>query len=212
MIPVEKAALVQQEEKDSLNGQDFIYKISDVQYDQARLYQEFLDITAKTGCDWRKLGQYNLHVRSASIAAGMSDRDLFFDFNGSLAGFKNGVGTVKESEFDTIHPILAGTYTEEVIKDIMSKYSGIGRIRWLMLQTKTCYSLHRDPDWYRLHIPIKTNVKSFFIVDEKFFTMPEAGALYVIHPQWDHTAVNANLHEERLHIVFDTAEEIHLYD
>ena len=211
MTPSEKPALVPIEQKSTLNG-DFIYKISGVQYDQDKLYQEFLEITEKTGCDWRKIGQYNLHVRSEAIAEGKTDKELFLDFNGSLGGEKNKIRTVKESEFDTIHPILAGTYTETVLKDILGQHPGVGRIRWLMLQPKTCYSMHRDPDWYRLHIPIKTSEKSFFIVDEKYFNMPECGALYVIHPQPDHTAVNANLREERLHIVFDTAEEIHLYD
>ncbi len=198
-------------ENSSELGRDFVYEIAGEKYDAAKLYEEFLSITSSENLDWHKVTQFNLQVRGTSVAAGMSNRELFSDFAGSLAPHKNGGTRLTESEFDTIHPILSGTYTEQVINDIKSKYSGIGRIRWLMLQPKTCYSMHKDPDWYRLHIPIKTNTSCFFIVDEAYFQTQEEGKLYVIHPQWPHTAANSNLYTERLHIVFDTAEDVQLY-
>ena len=205
-----KPALVEVSEKETL-GRDFIYQLENFKFDQERLYSEFLEITAAALCDWRTQGQFNLRVRSTSVNAGMSAKELFSDFAGSLAPHKNGGTRLTESEFDMIHPALQGTYTGEVLSEIISKFPGIGRIRWLMLQPKTCYSMHPDPDWYRLHIPVKTNPSCFFIVDEEYFQMVEEGGLFVIHPQWLHTAVNSNLYTERLHIVFDTAEEIQLY-
>ena len=191
---------------------DFIYKLNNFQFDAKRLYDEHIKITKSFGIDPLKMGQQNLHVRSSAIDEGKSEKELFSDFSGSLAGAKNHIRDVKESEFDTIHPALEGTYTKEVIEEVMSfSFAKVGRVRWLTLSPKTCYSMHKDPDWYRLHIPLKTNEKSFFIVDEKYFTMPETGSLYVIHPQPLHLAANSSLHEERLHLVFDTAEEIDFY-
>ena len=208
MTPIEKTELVTDP---AVLGNDYIYKIAGWEFDAQRLYDEFIQITTANHVPWQSFGQFCLTVRSEAIKEGKSDKELFFDFNGSLAAIKNHIKTVYESEFDTIHPLLAGTYTEEVLKQVMAKYPNVGRVRWLMLKPKTCYSMHMDPDWYRLHIPVKTNPKSFFIVDEQYFTMPEVGKMYAIHPQPNHTAVNANLHEERLHIVFDSSEEIVLY-
>jgi hypothetical protein len=206
---IKKPALV---ETDEALGQDYIYQLEGFKFDQQRLIQDYIEITDKLGIDRSKHGQFNLHVRGEAIADGLSDAELFFDFSGSLNAQKNHRRNVSESEFDTIHPILAGTYTEEVMKQIFAfSYITVGRVRWLLLNPKTCYSMHRDPDWYRLHIPLKTTEKNFFIVNEKYFTMPEEGGLYVIHPQEPHTAVNSELFETRLHLVFDTADELQLY-
>lgn len=208
-VQIEKPEIVKTAEE---LQSDFIYKLSGFKFDHKRLYDEHVSITRKFGIDPLKFGQQNLHVRAGAIDEGKTEKELFFDFSGSLAGSKNHIRTVKEHEFDTIHPALAGTYTEEVLKEVLSfSYQKVGRIRWLTLSPKTCYSMHKDPDWYRLHIPLKTHDKAFFIVDEKYFTMPEEGSLYVIHPQPLHLAANSALHDDRLHIVFDTAEEMDMY-
>lgn len=193
--------------KDKLNG-DFIYQISGISFDHDRLLNDFFEITKNSGINHTDFNQYNLHVRSQAVKEGLTNKELFFDFSGSLASKRNGIRAVSEHEFDTIHPAIIGSYTHEVILSIMElSPTKIGRIRWLGLDYKTCYSMHKDPDWYRLHIPIKTTEHSFFIVDQKFYTMEQAGGLYVIHPQWPHTAVNATLFDRRIHLVFDTIEE-----
>lgn len=187
---------------------DFIYQLYGFKFDSKKLFDEYVQITDKFGIDRNSFCQQNLHVRSDAVRSGTTEKDLFFDFCGSLNQKKNHVRNVDESEFDTIHPAIAGTYTEEVIKTILEfSYLKVGRIRWLNLNPKTCYSMHKDPDWYRLHIPIDTHEKAFFIVDEKYFTMPEEGGLYVIHPRPYHLAANSDLFKTRLHLVFDTAKE-----
>lgn len=202
---IEKPEICKNE--DEVNG-DFIYKIAGMEFDGERLFQEFNEITDKFNIDRTKRGQFNLHVRDQAIAAGMSHLDLFFDFSGSLSVTKNHMRNAEEFEFNTIHPALDGTYTKEVIEKVLAfSPNPVGRIRWLALGPKSCYSMHDDPDWYRLHIPMKTNGKAFFVVGEKYYTMPETGSLYVIHPRALHTAVNSALFDTRLHMVFDTAEE-----
>jgi len=206
---IEKSEIVKSKEE---LGRDFIYKISGFAFDAAKIYQDYINLTDKLGIQRSKFGQLNLHVRGSAIEEGQTPTQLLLDFSGSLSGVKNKIRTVREHEFDTIHPSLDGTYTKEVIEQVMKySYARVGRVRFLLLNPKTCYSMHRDPDWYRLHIPLKTNEKSFFIVDEKFFTMPEVGSLYAIHPQDPHLAANSDLHEDRLHLVFDTAEEIEIF-
>lgn len=193
-------------------GEDHIYKVAGFQFDSQRIYQDYLELIANLGIEKSKQGQLNVHVRSAAIEEGLSPVELLSDFAGSLALIKNNVRNVYENEFDTIHPSIVGTYTEQVINEIKNmSFAQVGRVRFLMLSPKTCYSMHKDPDWYRLHIPLKTNEKAFFIVDEKYFTMPEEGSLYVIHPQEFHLAANSSLTESRLHLVFDTAEEMQFY-
>jgi hypothetical protein len=145
-------------------GEDYIYQLADFQFDHERISSEFIEIAKDVGIgDIGIANQYNFKVQSEAVKSGMSFKDLFFDFSGSLASRRNGIRAVSEREFDMIHPVLHGTYIEEVIEQInrLSPVQ-IGRIRWLSLDYKTCYSMHRDPDWYRLHIPIKT-VKSSFL-------------------------------------------------
>lgn len=203
MTPEILDSIVKQE--DFVDGTTpYIYQIAGQQFDGEKLYREYEMFSKSLGFD-DKQGQFNLHVRSKSIEAGMSKRDLMTDFCGSLHPKKNGGFTVLENEFDTIHPILQGSYTEEVINKVKEvSIETFGRIRWLVLQPKTCYSMHGDPDWFRLHVPMKTSKKSFFIVNEKYYEMHQEGGLYVIHPNKMHTAVNSNLYDKRVHIVFDT--------
>lgn len=209
MFQIEKEEIVKNE--DALNG-DFIYKLAGFQFDAAQLLKDYQFLIEKHGVPKQKQGQLNCHVRSDAVKSGMSYADLFSDFCGSLAKEKNHTRTVAESEFDTIHPALEGMYIAEVIQKVLDySYQRVGRVRLLNLDPKSCYSMHKDPDWYRLHIPIKTSPKNFFIVDEKYYTMPDVGGLYVIHPQPLHTAVNSELFENRLHLVFDTAEEMLFY-
>jgi hypothetical protein len=79
-----------------------------------------------------------------------------------------------------------------------------GRIRIINLKFKTCLSLHQDYDQFRLHVPLITNPKSFFVLDDTIYRMPDEGALYYINTKVMHTAVNASFCYDRLHLVFGT--------
>lgn len=77
----------------------------------------------------------------------------------------------------------------------------VGRVRMLTMKPRTTYSLHHDPDLWRVHIPLITNPDAFMFVDGKMWHMP-VGNAYLVKVEHHHLAVNAG-NENRIHIVFD---------
>lgn len=100
---------------------------------------------------------------------------------------------------------IAGT---EVLQDIA--YSiGIrkqGRVRMLMMTPRSTYSLHHDPDLWRVHIPLITNPDAFMFVGGKMWHLP-VGSAYLVKVEDYHLALNAGS-ENRIHIVFDWCENL----
>jgi len=98
-----------------------------------------------------------------------------------------------ESDFNVeLHPTL--TYTNKIIRDL-----GMTRTRVMKMQSKTCYSYHRDMT-QRIHIPLVTNPNCFFVIDDEVVRLPADGNHYFIDTTKRHTFVNASW-EERIHIV-----------
>lgn len=134
-------------------------------------------------------------------------KDLF-DGVGSLYDHQKNEFVAQTEEFSVLNNVFAGTAVQniiEVVKSIASENFGvkIGRIRMMRLEPKTCLSYHIDPDEFRFHIPLATNKKCFFVVDDLVFRMDEVASLYKFQTNLPHTAVNASL-EVRDHLVFDT--------
>lgn len=73
------------------------------------------------------------------------------------------------------------------------------RTRVMKMAPKTCYSYHQDPS-KRIHIPLITNEKCFFVVADEVIRLPADGNYYVIDTTKLHTFVNASF-EDRIHIV-----------
>ena len=73
------------------------------------------------------------------------------------------------------------------------------RTRVMKMAPKTCYSYHQDPS-KRVHIPLITNEKCFFVVADEVIRLPADGNYYVIDTTKLHTFVNASF-EDRIHIV-----------
>ena len=95
---------------------------------------------------------------------------------------------------------IAGTeYLQSVAKSFNIR--DVGRVRMLMMKTRTTYSLHHDPDLWRVHIPLITNPDSFMFVHGKMWHM-EAGFAYLMRVEHHHLAINAG-NDNRIHIVFD---------
>lgn len=110
------------------------------------------------------------------------------------------------SDFSELQAELKGTYVEDVIEMVQAvSPKNLGRVRLLTLLPKTCYSLHRDPEEFRYHIPLETSLGSFFISGGEFVRMEEPGRLYTFKTNQFHTAVNAHKHDKRRHLVFDVA-------
>lgn len=79
----------------------------------------------------------------------------------------------------------------------------LGRVRLLTLNQKTNLRYHTDHDSsIRLHVPLITNRRIFFVIDDIVERMPDVGALYRLEVQKEHTVVNAS-HQDRVHLVFD---------
>ena len=91
-------------------------------------------------------------------------------------------------------------YDLPYVNSIIQKYH-LSRTRVLGIQRSVCYSYHKD-SMPRVHIPLITNDKCMFIVDDQVMRMPADGSVYWLDTMQMHTALNANLDEfNRFHIV-----------
>ncbi len=131
----------------------------------------------------------------------------WFDGVGSLYDISSKSFVNTTDDFAQPNEKIRETYLEQVIHDVEEVAKNddvkIGRIRLMRLQPKTCYTLHKDPEEFRYHIPLITSWKSFFVVDDIIYRMEKPGHLYKFKTNAFHTAVNAS-NVYRLHIVFDT--------
>lgn len=102
---------------------------------------------------------------------------------------------VNEHEYDQINPLFIGTGFENIIK----KYN-LFRTRLMWMEPYACYSIHQDTT-YRLHIPLLTNPRCYFIwPDDQKMDFLAAGNSYVVDTTKPHSFVNfSNL--PRLHLV-----------
>ena len=98
----------------------------------------------------------------------------------------------REHEFDT--PIFDMPYINSIIKDLK-----MYRTRVMILKPKTCYTYHQDTT-KRIHIPLVTNDKCFFIINSQVKHYPADGNYYVVDTTQMHTALNASK-EYRIQII-----------
>ena len=105
---------------------------------------------------------------------------------------------VPEKAFSEFNPEFAGTYFEEVHRQLATRFP-IGRMRVLSKGLYNCNSWHRDPE-PRLHIPIGTNPGSLFVVNHHVTHLPADGSVYFTDTRGYHTALNGG-ETRRVHIV-----------
>jgi hypothetical protein len=108
-----------------------------------------------------------------------------------------GIGRSKNSnhlEKEFTEPLFDFKYTNKIIQK-----NGMYRTRVMRMKPKTCYTYHRDRT-KRMHIPLVTNEKCMFIVDDIVYRYPADGKSYLIDTTLRHTAINASF-EDRIHIV-----------
>ena len=112
-----------------------------------------------------------------------------------------------EDAFTVYNPIFAGTYIEEVVKDL-ERYARerfnlkISRARLNRLDPKACLTYHRDiGNSLRFHVPIETNPGVFFIHEGSVVSqMQEEGRMYLFDSVASHTVANAS-RKVRNHLV-----------
>lgn len=95
---------------------------------------------------------------------------------------------------DVIQPLFDIPYTNQILEKF-----NLGYTRLMVLKPKTCYTYHIDKS-NRVHIPVITNEKNFFVVNDSVFRLPADGGVYEVVTTKIHTFVNASL-ETRIHIV-----------
>jgi hypothetical protein len=105
---------------------------------------------------------------------------------------------VNEAIWDKLHPGLIGTWWEEFFASFPYK---LYRSRLMVIQPRTCYSIHSDLT-PRIHIAIDTHPQARFI-----FTNPAAvvhipadGYAWWVDTRQEHTALNGSL-KPRIHFV-----------
>lgn len=102
-----------------------------------------------------------------------------------------------EDEADHVEPIYDDM---PYINSLLKKY-GMYRTRVMKMIGGTCYSVHVDND-PRIHIPLDSDDKNYFIVNDELFKMPADGSVYLVDTRHPHTAVNASSKRfVRTHIV-----------
>lgn len=105
---------------------------------------------------------------------------------------------VEESQFSQFNPEFAGTYFEDVHRELARRFP-IGRMRVLSKGLYNCNSWHRDPE-PRLHIPVISNPGSLFVVNHHVTHLPADGSVYFTDTRGYHTALNGG-DTHRVHIV-----------
>ena len=97
--------------------------------------------------------------------------------------------------YNVLNNFFNNTIVEKIIKD-----HNLYRSRLLQLNYKECYSVHKDLE-KRIHIPIKTNPKSFMVFpeDNEVFHLEE-GNVYLVDTTHYHTYLNG-AREARIHFV-----------
>lgn len=125
----------------------------------------------------------------------------------SLYDYKQQKYVISQSDYNAPMDFALQTYTQTVVTEVTrfaSQYKhSIGRVRLVALRPKECLTYHSDTDSViRYHIPIITNDRVMFIVENEVYRMQEMGRLYSLDVRKMHTVLNAS-REMRLHLILD---------
>lgn len=97
--------------------------------------------------------------------------------------------------------------SEPVVQSLMESFEDCVAYQRMVSVVMPSHSIptHRDEQskhWFcRVHVPLTTNDKSLFIVDEKSFTL-EPGFAYRVNTEAEHSVVNDG-DTPRIHFMFD---------
>lgn len=103
--------------------------------------------------------------------------------------------------------VKLNSITTFIVKELEQKFKGIsGLVLYTKLPKNTVITKHTDPGYYlsvvhRLHIPIFTNDKCYFDIDNNIVNMKE-GYLYELNNQVEHSVKNDG-DSDRIHLIID---------
>jgi hypothetical protein len=110
---------------------------------------------------------------------------------------------------DNILKPFQGSYTASVVQRLDSYFRQYGErvtiAKFTILHSRECYVVHSDFMQYRYHVPVKTNEHVYFMADRVLIQMQQAGKLYRIRTDNQHTVMNAG-NESRIHLIIDTCK------
>jgi len=172
---------------------DSRFKKYKFQIDIQRLKEE----TKKLLFDSSK-GKYRTHMSLQTD--GTADWD-------SSAGKNDHLDYPDESQWDKIHPELAGSWWDGFLKSFPFK---LYRARLMTMRPKNCYSIHSDIS-PRMHIAIITHphARHIFTTPPAVRHLPADGSVWWVDTTKEHSAMNSST-IERVHLVaclLNTAEE-----
>lgn len=110
-----------------------------------------------------------------------------------------------EESFTEQHLFMATLRSVNSIMEDVDSVFNCGRVRFLALPPRKCYSYHKDTEQWRLHLPIRTNTGALMVVDSVAIHM-QAGHWYLLNTSKYHSAMNGDKNpeaESRLHLVFN---------
>jgi hypothetical protein len=130
---------------------------------------------------------------------GTPEGDKLIDATGSLYDYDSGQFVAKESDFTEFNSAFVGTYLHEIYSTI----GNIGRMRIMIMDGPTAYTIHRDVTT-RYHLALKTNPFCFFVFPNQNEQMhiPQDNSIYEVDTREYHTFLNGT-RATRIHLVMD---------
>ena len=104
----------------------------------------------------------------------------------------------QEEEFINFNKELEDTYFYSIYKEI-SEHFKLARMRIIALEQKTCLTWHVDLE-KRIHVPIITDEKCRFVVEDTSFHLPADGNAYIVDTTKHHTVFNGS-RIVRIHLI-----------
>jgi len=92
-------------------------------------------------------------------------------------------------------------YTKSVVESL-KQHVPFNSVYYRYLHVHTCYNWHTDAMKTCLHIPLITNEGCKFVYEDRVFSMPADGSVYIVNNSIPHTFVNSGT-TDRLHITMD---------
>ncbi len=100
------------------------------------------------------------------------------------------------------HEIINSMPYTKTVLDMLHEVVPYNSVYYRYIKPNTCYNWHVDKMATCLHIPLITNAGCKFVYEDKVFSMPSDGSVYIVNNSIPHTFVNAGK-EPRLHITMD---------